>query len=77
MGNTRLKSDTQQRKLVLSEVLKMLKFEREVEKYEVSNGKEIKIEFENVEQAIRFATNQIDKGLDVSIKEINELVGWY
>lgn len=77
MGNTRLKSDTKQRKLVLSEVLKMLKFEREIEKYEVSDGKGIKIEFENVEQAIRFATNQMDKGLDVSIKEINELVGWY
>ena len=55
----------------------MFNFEREIEKYEVHYGKGLKREFENVEHAIRFATEQMDKGLDVTIKEIINLVGWY
>lgn len=39
--------------------------------------KELKREFQSVEYAIKFAKEQVDKGLDVSIKEIIELVGWY
>lgn len=55
----------------------MANFEREIEKYEVHYGKGLKREFPNEEYAIKFAKEQMDKGLDVSIKEIVELVGWY
>lgn len=55
----------------------MARFEREIEKYEVFYGNGLKREFQTVEHAIQFATEQEDKGLNPEIKEINVLVGWY
>lgn len=57
-------------------------FSREIEKYEVSytdsnSGILRTRRFDTVEDAIRFAREKMDSGVDADIKEIVNLVGWY
>lgn len=58
----------------------MNEYRCDVEKYVVHYGNiedRKKRAFDSVERAIEFARKQMDEGLDVTIKQISELVGWY
>ena len=49
----------------------------QIEKYIVLYGKAFKFEFNTIEKAVQFATQKMDEGYEVSIKQVNEIVGWY
>lgn len=60
---------------------KMNEYKCDVEKYVVHYGKNVedqkKRAFDDAECAIEFAREQMNKGLNATIKQISELVGWY
>lgn len=49
----------------------------ETEKYIVVYGKAFKFEFNTIEKAVAFAMQKANEGYEVSIKQVNEIVGWY
>ena len=55
----------------------MVKYDCEVEKYVVHYGEGKKRAFDAAENAIEFGIQKMDEGLEVDIKQINVLVGWY
>lgn len=52
-------------------------YEIEIEKYVVCYGESFERTFNEVENAIDFAREKMDEGIDSTIKQIDILVGWY
>lgn len=55
----------------------MTKYDYEVEGYVVKYGADKEREFDNEDEAVRFAKKQYNRGYLVSIKKISHAVGWW
>ena len=55
----------------------MANYDCEIEKYIVYYGENSQISFNDVENAIEFASKKMNEGIETTIKQINVLVGWY
>lgn len=55
----------------------MSKYDCEVEKYVVHYGESKKRAFDEAENALNFAREKMNEGIEVEVKQINILVGWY